>query len=106
MESVASKLRSAKHLHNTNKDAPKRLGESLPGGGGKKRILGDITNRALATKGKLDTKKDLKVKAEKSTSLDSENVNISTTSLRSQSSKSSSSGESTMFVTAIEINDR
>ncbi|CAL1299701.1 unnamed protein product [Larinioides sclopetarius] len=105
MESVASKLRSGKNLHNTTKDAPKRLGESLPDGGGKKRILGDITNRAPATKGKLDTKKDLKAKVERPTSLDSENVNISTTSLRSQSSKSSSSEESTMFVTAMDMND-
>ncbi|XP_055925073.1 G2/mitotic-specific cyclin-B3-like isoform X2 [Argiope bruennichi] len=117
MESMASKLRNGKHLHDAskfNKDAPKRLGESLPDGGGKKRILGDITNRApatkgksdpnLVTKGKFDSKKNLKTKSENSTNLDSENINKSI-SLRSQSSKSSSSEESVMYITAMETND-
>ncbi|GFR33446.1 hypothetical protein TNCT_183091 [Trichonephila clavata] len=107
---VASKLRSGRYLQEngeklvSNKDVSKRVAEVLLENGGKKRILGDITNRALATRRKSASKKDSKVKSTQ-TSVDSETENpVKEISLKSSKS-SSSSEDSVMYVTALEIND-
>ncbi|GFS95621.1 hypothetical protein NPIL_126341 [Nephila pilipes] len=109
MEHITSKLRSGKYLqeanmkHVCNKDASKRVADVSLENGGKKRILGDITNRTLATRGKSTSKKDLKAKSTQ-TSVSSETEKLGKDTLKSTKS-SSSSEDSIMYVTALEVND-
>ncbi|KAG8178599.1 hypothetical protein JTE90_019705 [Oedothorax gibbosus] len=119
MESIANSLRSAKLLQENShklvsKDASKRLGDALPDTRVSKRTLGDITNRTFVTsnankgkQAKTTTKAGVKTKASQVSQSVSENEKPITreTRAKSESAKSSSGSESSMYLTAMEIND-
>ncbi|GFW47337.1 hypothetical protein TNCV_335081 [Trichonephila clavipes] len=104
---ITTKLRSGRYLQEANeklvcnKDASKRVADALLENGGKKRILGDITNRTLASRGKSASKKDLKLKSTQ-TSVGSE-TEQPVKEISSKLSKSSSSSEDSAIVMDISI---
>lgn len=97
------------------KDASKRLGDALLDTRVTKRTLGDITNRTFVTsnankakQAKTTAKAGVKAKQVQVSQSVSENEKPvkRKTRAKSESSKVSSGSESSMYVTAMEINDR
>lgn len=105
MESVSSKLRSGKQFLQEYgsklpvKDSAKRLGDVLPDNGGKKRILGDITN-AVVSRGRLEKSNGSKGSLKSISSIDE---TVTKDVLRKNSSKSSLDEDSSnLYTTACE----